>query len=318
MTSSGAPPQLIFGCGGIGNEFVGEDAVAKLLQTLKESGVHRLDTAALYPPTDIGASQRLLGQTGAAKQGFTIDTKVMVSIYGLKGTLEPEKIDQSATESQRALQFENGQRISVFYAHGPDITTPLKDQAAGFDAQYKKGVFDKLGVCNFSLDMLTEFIDICEREGYVKPTVYQGLYNIIDRRHESLFDLIRKHDMRFIAHSPQGGGFLHGKLTLGQVEGTRFAEGNIMSMDARRYDTEKHHDAIRFLDKTLEPYGIPKTDAALRWLAFHSKLGPQDGIIFGASKIGQIKQNAAAIGQGPLPDDVVAALDGLWSTLTTK
>ena len=167
--------------------------------------------------------------------------------------------------------------------------------------------------------MLTEYIDICEREGYVKPSVYQGLYNVIDRRHEgSLLELVRTNGMSFVAHSPQGGGFVHGSLTTGNVEGTRFAEGNIMSMDARRYDTEKHHNAIRFLDHKLEPHGIPKTAAALRWLAFHSQLCPQDAILFGSSKIAQIKQNVAAISQGPLPGDVVEALDGIWNKLEAK
>lgn len=318
MGSSGAP-QLVFGCGGVGAEFVGEDAVTELLQTLKASSVHRVDTAALYPPTDIGASQRLLGSTGAARLGFTIDTKVMVSIHGLKGTLEPEKIAKSAEESRDTLNFGDGQRINIFYAHAPDVATPLEDQAAGFNAQFEKGIFDKLGLCNFPPDMLAKFIEICEREGYVKPSVYQGLYNLIDRRHEGpLFDLVRKHGMTFVAHSPQGGGFLHGKLTSGQVEGTRFADGNIMSMDARRYDTEKHHEVIQMLDKTLEPHGIPKTDAALRWLAFHSELGPEDAILFGASKISQVQQNVAAIAQGPLPSEVLGVLDGVWDILRAK
>jgi aflatoxin B1 aldehyde reductase len=119
--------------------------------------------------------------------------------------------------------------------------------------------------------MLSEFIDIYEREGYVKPSVYQGIYNLIDRRHEgAVLDLVCKHGMQFVAHSPHASGFLHGALTSGNVEGTRFAEGNIMSMDARRYDTEKHQEAIRFLDKSVTPLGIQKTEAALRWLAFHS------------------------------------------------
>lgn len=164
--------------------------------------------------------------------------------------------------------------------------------------------------------MLAEFVSICDRNGYVKPTVYQGIYNILDRRHEGpVLDIVREHGMQFVAHSPQASGFLAGSLTSGQVEGTRFAEGNIMSMDARRYDTERHHEAIRFLDNMLKPHGIPKTEASLRWLAFHSKLGPQDAIIFGASKIDQIKQNVAAVAKGPLPDELVAVLDGIWATL---
>lgn len=167
--------------------------------------------------------------------------------------------------------------------------------------------------------MLAEFWDICEREGFVKPTVYQGLYNILDRRHEGpLLDFIREHGMVFTAHSPVGSGFLHGGLTSGQVEGTRFSEGNIMSMDARRYDTEKYHEAIRSLDKVLKPYHILKPEAALRWLAFHSQLAPQDAIVFGASKMLQVKENIASIARGPLPEELVIALDGVWHVLASK
>lgn len=164
--------------------------------------------------------------------------------------------------------------------------------------------------------MLQEYITICEREGYIKPAVYQGLYNLIDRRHEgAVMDIVRQQGMTFIAHSPHAGGFLHGGLTSGRVDGTRFAEGNIMSMDARRYDTDKHHAAVRAMDKALEPHGLTKTDVAICWLAFHSQLVPDDAIIFGASKIAQIKQTVAAVAQGPLPEDVVAALDDMWKAL---
>ncbi|KAK6852107.1 hypothetical protein PG995_012232 [Apiospora arundinis] len=311
-------PQLIFGSGGLGQEIIG-DAVAELLQTLKEVGITRLDTAGLYLPSDIGASQRLLGQNGAAaKLGFTIDTKSMVNITGGAGTLEPAKIERSAAQNSHDLNFGEGGKINVFYAHAPDRKTPLQDQAAGFDAQYRKGLFNELGLCNFPAPILEEYIQICEREGYAKPTVYQGLYNLIDRRHEgAVMDFVRRHGMQFIAHSPHGGGFLHGGLTLGKVEGTRFSEGNIMSMDARRYDTEKHHAAIRALDKALQPYheSISKTDVALRWLAFHSQLGPDDAIIIGGSKISQVRRSAAAIAQGPLPKDILISVEDIWEAL---
>lgn len=144
MMTSCRAPQLIFGCGGLGEEFVGEEAVAELLQTLKKAGIVRLDTAALYPPTHVGASQRLLGQVGASHLGFAIDTKVLISMKDFKGTLHPDKIAKSITESHESLQFRDGQHINVFYPHTPDVVTPLEEQAAGFDAQYRKGLFHKV------------------------------------------------------------------------------------------------------------------------------------------------------------------------------
>jgi aflatoxin B1 aldehyde reductase len=143
MTSFKAP-QLIFGCGGLGAEFVGKDATTKLLQVLKEAGISRVDTAGLYPPTDIGASQRLLGEAGAAKMGFTIDTKVLISMKGFSGTLRPDAIEKSLQTSLQALQFGEGQRINVYYPHAPDKDTPLEDQAHGFNTQYQNGHFNKV------------------------------------------------------------------------------------------------------------------------------------------------------------------------------
>lgn len=141
-----AAPQLIFGCGGLGNEFIGADSVKELLGVLKELGVNHLDTAGLYPPTDIGASQRLIGETGAAGLGFAIDTKVMISMKGFAGTLEPAKIETSIENSINDLKLEGGKRIGTYYAHAPDTATPLQDQAKGFDAQYRKGHFDKVRI----------------------------------------------------------------------------------------------------------------------------------------------------------------------------
>jgi aflatoxin B1 aldehyde reductase len=136
-------PQLIFGCGGLGNEIVGKEAVAELLQVLREAGIDRLDTAGLYPPTDIGASQRLLGQAGAAQLGFAIDTKVLISLTGFRGTLEPAKIAKSVEESTNALDFTEGRCSNVLYPHTADSATPLEDQAMGFDGQYQRGLFNK-------------------------------------------------------------------------------------------------------------------------------------------------------------------------------
>ncbi|KAI0008535.1 Aldo/keto reductase [Xylariaceae sp. FL0662B] len=306
-----AHPNLIFGGGGIGDEFKTAESVSELLQTLKSLGITTIDTAALYPPTNIGASETLLGQVGAAEQGFTIDTKILALGLDADGTLEPAAIEKSLNTSYDRLKLQD-RKVNVLYCHTPDRATPLNEQAAGLDVQYKKGRFKRLGVCGFPLDMLTEFVEICEREGYIKPSVYLGRYNVLCRELEEAIPTFRKHGISLDAHSPLAGGFLTGRLTAGDIEGTRFAEGNIMGAHARQqYDSKDMHDAIHYLTKTLEPAGISKIEASLRWLCYHSMLGPDDSIVLGASKLPQLVQNVEAIRKGPLPDDIVAALDKL-------
>ena len=137
-------PKLIFGAAGIGDEFKTADAVTQLLKALKANNITALDTAALYPPTAIGASEQLLGETGAPKDGFEIDTKVMVFGVNGDGTLEPAKIESSVNTSFERLQLQHGEKLNVLHVHAVDRTTPVKDQAAAFDAQFKKGRFAKV------------------------------------------------------------------------------------------------------------------------------------------------------------------------------
>ncbi|PWY91686.1 putative aldo/keto reductase [Aspergillus sclerotioniger CBS 115572] len=310
-------PQLIFGGGNIGQDWTTRESVEELLQTLKSLGISRLDTAPRYPTGRIGGSERLLGETGAAAQDFAIDTKILVLNRDASGTLEPPAVAESLQASYDRLHFPQDKKVHVLYCHAADPTTPLEEQAAGIDAQYRKGLFDQLGVSNFPLEVLAEYLDICEQKGYVKPTVCQNPYNLVSREAEQLIPSLRKHGVVFNAYSPLAMGFLSGKLTAGDVQGTRFGEGNTMGAHGRLlYDKQEMHNAIHFLTKTLEPYNISKPEAALRWLSYHSLLGPEDGIILGASKIPQLEQNVQAIKNGPLPDEVVSAIDSLWKTLS--
>lgn len=58
-------------------------------------------------------------------------------------------------------------------------------------------------------------------------------------------------------------------------------------------------------------------ETALRWCMHHSALrtrakGGNDGIIIGASSVEQLESNLKDFEKGPLPEDVVEALDKAW------
>ncbi|OJD36445.1 aldehyde reductase [Diplodia corticola] len=311
-------PALIFGGASIGSAYTTPEAVADLLATLKSLGIQRIDTAARYPPTSPGTSERLLGEAAAARQGFTIDTKVLASGDG-SGNLTPAAIDDSVQQSYSRLQMGDA-KFNILYCHMPDPQTPLEDQAAGLNDQHRKGHFKHLGVSNFSPEMLSEFIEICDRKGYVKPSVYQGQYNLVCRGIEdTLFPTLRKHGIAFNAFSPLAGGFLTGRLTANETEGTRFAEGDAMgNFFKAQYDKKEMHDAIASLNSIIEALGISKIEASLRWIFYHSALGASDGVILGASKPAQLDSNVSAVKKGPLPEKVVSAMDAIWRSISGK
>jgi len=166
-----------------------------------------------------------------------------------------------------------------------------------------------------------DYIDVCVKEGYVKPSYYQGQYNAVCRNHEkSLLPLLRKHDMHYVAYSPLAGGFLSGIFTQGtNVSGTRFEEGNQAGAFYKRmYDKEPMHCAIRQLQKGCEGHALKLTDAALRWLYHHSVLATGDGVILGASKEDQVRQNVDAMSKGPLPDDLLELFEQMWKEVESE
>ncbi|KAJ5578618.1 uncharacterized protein N7459_007582 [Penicillium hispanicum] len=310
-------PNTLFGGALIGTAFSTPTQVQELLDQIKALGINRIDTAARYPPGNSGMSERLLGDVRAAEQGFAIDTKINTqgsSSAGGEGSLTPAAIEKSLDESFARLQMD---KVHVLYFHRPDPQTPVADQAAEIHKQYLDGRFEKFGLSNFSPEQVSDFLAVCEEKGYVKPSAYEGLYNLLTRQSETkLFPLLRKHGIAFNAYSPLAGGFLTGRPTRGDVEGTRYAPSSqIATAMNAMYDKPEMHAAMTDLLDTLEPLQISGAGACLRWIYYHSILNENDGVILGASKLPQIVQNVNDIAQGPLPTAIVQKIDALCEKL---
>jgi len=67
-------------------------------------------------------------------------------------------------------------------------------------------------------------------------------------------------------------------------------------------------EAVRRVKNVASEHGITVQEVALRWLAFHSALGPDDSIILGASTVREMEDKAGIMAKGPLPDIVVHLL----------
>ncbi|RYP11348.1 hypothetical protein DL765_007811 [Monosporascus sp. GIB2] len=312
-------PPIVLAGGGTWGYSVDGDEVRRQLGDLKQVGVKQIDTAAVYPFSHPHRSETIIGESGFGSQGYLIDTKVMWFDGGNK-TLTKNLIPKSVEESLARLRID---KINILYAIGPDHVTPLEEQAAAFDQVYRQGKFAKLGVCNFSPEMLRDFVNICEEKGYVKPSVYQGQYNLICRTYETtLFPFLRKHGISFAAYSPLAQGVLTGKLTFASnpdqdLKGTRFdtAKDNMYGVGARRwYDHPSFHSAMRKIKGWCDDAGMDTTDAAMRWIMNHSILDGDkgDGVIIGPRNKTQCDKYIDGIKGGPLPAELVEKLNSVW------
>ena len=105
-------PQIIFGTASFGmdlTEFQDSAAVRSLLTDLQDLGIHRLDSAARYPPLKPGRAEELIGQTENMSGSFLIDTKVYTNtMTDGSGDLASEVIDKSLLASLQRLKRSSG------------------------------------------------------------------------------------------------------------------------------------------------------------------------------------------------------------------
>ncbi|KAH8653206.1 NADP-dependent oxidoreductase domain-containing protein [Tricladium varicosporioides] len=313
-----AAPKIIFGAGGIGTTEKGftftwdtAESVSALLSTLSTLNITELDGGASYPPGNPWNTETLLGDAKATEKGFVIDSKV--AIHG--GNRQDENGVSSSLN--KSLQLLGGEKVRTLYSHMPDYATPIEATAAAYHKEFLAGKFERLGLSNYPPDTLEKYIEVCEANQYVKPTVYQGHYNAIMRGHEeNLFPILRKHGIKYYAYSPLAGGFLTGKLTFKtrdtNLARTRWEGDSKMDYYSSTFDRPEIHSALQTLHAVCEKHNLSLTGVCLRWLMHHSQLGEGDGIILGAKRIDQLESNVVDCRKGPLPGELVKAVEGMW------
>lgn len=183
-----------------------------------------------------------------------------------------------------------------------------------------------------------EWHRICDAHGYVRPSFYQGQYNILARECEkatvvedmagvgrncepNMLPVIRKLGMSFNAHSPLAWGVLTGKLFADDesLKGSRLANDNPQGGLARvQYDKPYIRKALKEFEAICLQEKVSLMESSLRWLAWNSALGTGDGVILGASRIEQVVGNVELIQKKHLPDAVVKAIDVLWDSIITR
>jgi aflatoxin B1 aldehyde reductase len=75
------------------------------------------------------------------------------------------------------------------------------------------------------------------------------------------------------------------------------------------YDRTEKDKALGKITEAGQKHGISPLSAGLRWLAYHSELGEEDGIILRASTFEDLNGKVREIAKGPLPEEMVGMID---------
>ena len=208
----------------------------------------------------------------------------------------------------------NRDNVDLLYFHFPDGKTPIEEALETINELHQQGKIKEFGLSNYPSWQVVDIWYKCEKNGLLKPSVYQGMYNTLCRNVEpELFPAVHQLDIRFYAFNPLAGGLLSGKHINFEdtPEPGRFTR---LKSYRDRYWKESYFEALEEIRKVCYEEDIPMAEAAYRWLAFNSSLKTEkgDAIIIGASKITQMQQNIDALEKGPLPEPILNAMSSAW------
>lgn len=300
------PVKLILGTMTFG-ESVFSPQVGEFINAFLDAGYEELDTAYVY---NEGNCERLLGEVlPGLERPYKIATKVNPRISG--------KLDADAAYKQVGESLERMRLPSVdtVFLHFPDPATPVESVLSAMADLHDQGKFRELGLSNFPAWMVADVWHICDRNGWVKPTVFEGIYNPLTRRAEAeLNDCLNAFGMRFSAYNPLCGGLLTGRYAKYEDapgDGRFTHRPNYM----KRYWKESFFEGAGVIAEAAGKYGISMIEATYRWMAYHSMLDAErgDAILIGASKLNHLTGNMEAVKAGPLPEEVAAAFDKAWT-----
>lgn len=142
------------------------------LDYLQSQGYNEVDTARAYVA---GKQEALTREARWKERGLKLATKVYPSEPGVH---KPENLRRQFEISLKELGTD---QVDIFYLHAPDRSVPFAETLAECDKLHREGKFVELGLSNYTSFEVAEIVTLCAERGWVRPTIYQAMYNAISK-----------------------------------------------------------------------------------------------------------------------------------------
>ena len=291
-------PTLVLGPGALSHPGSREH-IESLLTAARDLGINQIDASPIQPDqSPLSHSERAL----AASKTLNLTTQVPFDTQARC----PLNRGQTWQSVEQTLHLLDTNQVDTLYIHPPSSEALLDQQAAAMDDLFRHGKFRRLGVVDFSVPTLRDYLVACRRGGYVLPSVYLLTYSLVWRFPEAkLVPFLRENGIAVAARGGLAGGLLTGRFAPEQQPGG--GERGRM-----RYGRKCFHSAAADLVALVSPRGVGPAEAALRWLCYHSELGGDDEVVLGAVTVEQLRDGVAAVERGPLPEELVVGIERIW------
>jgi aryl-alcohol dehydrogenase-like predicted oxidoreductase len=269
---------------GYGESYARQEAHAIVRRAL-ELGVTLFDTAEIY---GFGRSERVLGEAlGQDRESVFLATKIFPVV-----PVAPV-VEQRAVASANRL---GASRLDLYQVHQPHPLVRDGTIMRGMRALQRVGLVGEVGVSNYSLERWRA----AEKALGSRVLSNQVRYSLVDRSPErDLLPFAESTGHVVIAYSPLAQGLLSGKYHRASRPANRVRAANPLFLPD---NLERAGDLIAALRAVADAHSATPAQIALAWVIHH----PAMVAIPGASSVGQLESNAAAI---ELTDSEYQALD---------
>lgn len=146
------------------------DEYNRCLDYFQQQGFNEVDTARIY----IGGEQEAFtAKAGWKQRGLTLATKWYPKEPGAH---KPAVLRENLELSLKELGTD---QVDIFYLHAPDRSVPFAETLEAVNELHREGKFVQLGLSNYTAFEVAEIATLCAERGWVRPTIYQAMYNAI-------------------------------------------------------------------------------------------------------------------------------------------
>jgi aryl-alcohol dehydrogenase-like predicted oxidoreductase len=267
--------ELGLGCMSLGTE---ERHAASLIDEAIDQGINYFDTADLY---DFGHNEELVGKAIKHRRNEIILATKVGNRWKEDKTdwnWDPSKayIKEAVKQSLQRLQTDY---IDLYQLHGGTIEDNIDETIEAFEELKQEGVIRYYGISSIRPNVIKEYL---EKSSIVSIMMQ---YSLLDRRPEEWFSLIKENGVSVIARGPLAKGLLTEKPLAIKLQDKGY-------LSYTKEELEKLLIEIEEIDTSHT-----MTELALQYCLYQDVVGT---VIPGASKIQQLKENAAAGSVEPL------------------
>ena len=310
---------------GLWQNFGGDHPVETSRQIVRRAfdlGITHFDLANNYGPP-YGSAEETFGRVFVDdltpyRDELVISTKAGYDMwpgpYGDRGSRK--YLLASLDQSLRRMGLEY---VDIFYSHRFDPETRLEETMRALDTAVRQGKALYVGISSYSGQRTREAAGILRDLG-TPLLIHQPSYSLLNRWiEEDLLDVLAEQGAGCIVFSPLAQGLLTDKYLDGIPAGSRAARPGSLSAGMLTQETLAK---VRALNEIATRRGQALAQMALAWTLRDLRV---TSALIGASSVGQLEQNVAALHTLGFSSDELAEIDryatesgiNLWAASST-